>query len=63
MEYKIQYAFNVYRPTNWHGKLSRLFGAKNEGFIITAETLDEVKEICRNKHNLNPFYLTIQANV
>ena len=59
MKYNVKHNHSAYRPHSWSGNYVRTFGKRNEGFTVNAESIEHAKQVCRNTHNLNPFYLTI----
>ncbi len=56
--YRVQHDFTKSQP-QWMGDYVRQFGERNEGFLIEAESTDQVRHLLKTEHNLNPFYLTI----
>ncbi len=59
MKWLVKYNFTVYQPVAWAGSLPRLFGANNDGFIVEAPTIQDVKYKLRSENIINPFYVTI----
>jgi len=57
-KFRIKHDFKKHQP-KWAGDYVRTFGKNNEGFVITAKSEEDAKEILKTKHNLNPYYITI----
>lgn len=59
MRFRIQHNHSRSQP-RWAGDYVRLYGARNEGFVIDAQDEADAKRILREQHNLNPFYVNIK---
>jgi hypothetical protein len=72
--YRVRHNFTRYAPTKWVGGYVRDFGLRNEGFTVTADSVeDALRKVERGGpevigasgaailRGLNPFYLTVTA--
>lgn len=57
--FRVKHNFAASQPA-WRGDFVRMYGERNEGFLIEAKDRDEAKRVLREKHNLNPFYVTVK---
>ena len=58
--YKVQYDFAKYQP-QWGNDMVALFGRRNEGALIEADSDKAALKAFGDKHNLNHFYLKAVA--
>jgi hypothetical protein len=58
MKFRVKHDFGKSQPA-WRGTYPRLFGERNQGFVVEARDLEDAKRILRDERNLNPFYLFI----
>lgn len=66
--FRVQHDFSKYQP-KWTGDWVRLYGERNEGFTMEADSIDDAKRILKEQgpphgpqregDRLNPFYLKI----
>lgn len=58
--YRVTWDCRKYAPLVWSGDKRKLFGERNEGFILESENLETARYALQAMpYRLNPFYLVI----
>lgn len=61
--FRVKHDFTKSQPAvDWaNSDYGRQYGPNNEGFVLEADSVDDAKAKLKSEFNLNPFYVTIEA--